>query len=79
MGEVVAAYAAYKQADADALLARWRARARLGRAVESEYDGGKGSTLKSIAAKLGVVDEQVFRYRRAYKEWTEKRPSDSLD
>lgn len=77
MGEVVAAYAAYKQADADALLARWRARATLGRAVENEHS--KGSTLKSIAARLGVVDEQVFRYRRAYRDWKKDRPNDPLD
>jgi hypothetical protein len=69
MPEVLEAHAAYKKADEDALAMRARARARLGLAVEKEYDGGKGSTLEAIAKKLGVVAEQVRRYRQAYRDW----------
>lgn len=77
MPEVVAAHAAYKQADADALLMRFRARARLGLAVEAEHQAG--TSLKKIAMKLGVVDEQVRRYRQAYKDWQRDHKDEPLD
>jgi hypothetical protein len=67
MPEVLEAHRAYKKADADALLMRARARAQLGLAVETEY--GRGTTLEDIARKLGVVGEQVRRYRQAYRDW----------
>ena len=67
MTEVVAAYRAYKQADADALLMRWRARARLGRTVAQKYEAG--AKLVDIAKELGVVTEQVRRYQQAYRDW----------
>lgn len=78
MPEVLAAHAAYKKADADALAMRARARAQLGLAVEKEYDGGKGSTLEDIGRRLGVVAEQVRRYRQAYRDWTRDHPGESL-
>lgn len=77
MGEVVAAHAAYKQADKDALLMRFRARAKLGLAVETEYRGG--TSLKRIAAKLRVGDEQVYRYRQAYRDWQRDHKNEPLD
>jgi hypothetical protein len=77
MPEVLAAHHAYKQADEDALLMRFRARARLGLAVVRELD--KGTTLTKIAKDLGVVDEQVRRYRQAYKDWLRDHDGESLD
>ena len=76
MPEVLEAHRAYKQADADALVMRWRARAKLGKAVVDEV--ANGSSLEEIARKLGVVAEQVRRYRQAYRDWLEKRPDESL-
>lgn len=69
MPRVLEAHRAYKQADVDALAMRARARAQLGRAVELEYDGGNGTSLEKIAKNLGVVAEQVRRYRQAYRDW----------
>lgn len=69
MPEVLEAHRAYKQTDLDALQMRWRARAILGRAVEQQ--NRKGSSLKAIAAELEVVEEQVRRYRQAYRDWLE--------
>lgn len=77
MPEVLAAHAAYKQADTDALAMRARARARLGLAVEAEYQ--RGTKLTDIAKKLRVVDEQVRRYRQAYHDWVKEHPGESLD
>lgn len=77
MPEVLEAHRAYKQADADALAMRFRARARLGRTVVEEV--AKGSSLKSIADELGVVDEQVRRYRSAYREWLRDHTDAELD
>jgi FixJ family two-component response regulator len=67
MPEVLKAHAAYKQADKDALAMRARARARLGLAVVRELDSG--ATQKQIAQNLDVVEEQVRRYRQAYRDW----------
>lgn len=69
MPRVLEAHRAYKQADIDALAMRRRARAQLGREVDQEYADGKGSTLEKIAENLGVVTEQVRRYRQAYRDW----------
>lgn len=77
MTEVLEAHRAYKQTDADALAMRFRARASLGRAVVQEFD--RGSSLTSIAAKLGVTDEQVRRYRQAYREWLRDHTDAELD
>ena len=78
MPEVLAAHRAYKQADADALAMRAKARARLGRAVAAELDK-PGSTQGKVAAKLGVVPEQVRRYRQAYRDWLKEHDAASLD
>ncbi len=67
MPEVLEARRAYKQAEKDALAMRARARALLGMAVQRELD--KGSTQDQVAASLGVVTEQVRRYRQAYRDW----------
>ena len=77
MPEVLEAHRAYKKTDADALLMRFRARATLGLAVVRELD--KGTTLTKIAENLGVVDEQVRRYRQAYRDWQRDHPAEPLD
>lgn len=77
MPEVLEAHRAYKKTDADALLMRFRARATLGLAVVTELD--KGTTLTKIAENLGVVDEQVRRYRQAYRDWLRDHPDEPLD
>lgn len=74
MPEVLEAQRAYKQADEDALLMRFRARARLGRAVAQER--AKGSTQPQIAETLDVVTEQVRRYEAAYREWLKEYDSE---
>lgn len=76
MAEVLEAHRAYKQADEDALAMRARARALLGLAVVNET--ARGSTLTAIAASLGVVDEQVRRYRQAYRDWLRDHPGELL-
>jgi DNA-binding NarL/FixJ family response regulator len=67
MPEVLEAQKVYKQADLDALAMRRRARALLGLAVVHELD--RGATQKQIAERLCVVEEQVRRYRQAYRDW----------
>lgn len=77
MPEVLEAFRAYKKGDEDALLMRFRFRARLGLAVVQELD--KGTTLADVARGLGVVDEQVRRYRQAYRDWLRDHPGEPLD
>jgi hypothetical protein len=76
MPEVLEAHRAYKKADADALVMRARARAYLGLSVEQEH--ARGTTLEEIAKKLGVVTEQVRRYRQAYRDWCRDHPGEPL-
>ena len=76
MPEVLEAHKAYKQADVDALAMRARARAQLGLAVERELEAG--TTQEGIARKLGVVAEQVRRYRQAYRDWLRDHPGEPL-
>lgn len=75
MPEVVKAHQAYKQAEAEAIALRARARARLGLAVIQELDSG--TTQEQIARRLGVVAEQVRRYRQGYRDWTRDHPGES--
>ena len=76
MAEVLVAHRAYKQADEDALAMRARARARLGLAVERELEGD--TTQEAVAKTLGVVAEQVRRYRQAYRDWLRDHPGEQL-
>ena len=77
MPEVLAARDAYKQADRDALEMRARARALLGLAVETELKK-PGQTQERIARSLGVVAEQIRRYRQAYRDWCRDHPNEQL-
>jgi hypothetical protein len=76
--EVLEAREAYKQAEADALLLRARARARLGRAVE-DANKQRGVSIEKIARELKVAAEQVRRYRDAYRNWDRDHPGVPLD
>lgn len=77
MPEVLEAQREYKKTDEQALLMRFRARARLGRAVVRQLDK-PGMTIVKVAAELHVVDEQVRRYRQAYWDWCKEHGEDSL-
>ncbi len=77
MPDVLDAYAAYKRADQDALLMRFRARARLGLAVKRER--ARGATERAIAEKLGVVTNQIGRYQQAYRDWLRDHPGEDLE
>lgn len=59
----------YRQSGTTARLMQRRERAALGRAVELEFDRGRGTSLTKIAARLGVAGVQVFRYREEYRDW----------
>lgn len=75
--ETADAHRAYKQADEDALLLRFRARAQLGLAVDREHRAG--AQIVDIAKRLNVVDEQVRRYRQAYRDWLRDHPDKPLE
>ena len=77
MAEVLAAHAAYKQADDDALELRARARARLGLAISLERSAG--TPQEAIARRLGRTREQVRRYQQAYRDWNRDHPGETLD
>lgn len=77
MPEVLEARKAYKQAEADALLLRARARAQLGRAVVDANQ--RGSSLEHIARQIGVATEQVRRYRDAFLNWDRDHRGVPLD
>lgn len=78
MPEVLEAQREYKETDKVALLMRFRARARLGRAVVLQLEK-PGMTIVKIAGEMDVVDEQVRRYRQAYRDWRKKYGDESLD
>lgn len=76
--EILEAHDAYRQAEADALLLRARARARLGRMID-QVNKERGVSLESMARDLGVAREQVVRYRETYRNWDRDHPGVPLD
>lgn len=74
MPEVMEAHAEYKRADEEALELRWRARARLGRAIVHERD--QGTPQEAIARRLERTREQVRRYEQAYRDWLKEYHSE---
>jgi hypothetical protein len=76
--EVVESHAAYKQAQADAILLRARARARVGRDIE-RANKQRGVTLEAIARDLGAGLNQVIRYRETYRNWDRDHPGVPID
>ena len=74
----VEAFAAYKQADLDALKMRFQARARLGAVIYRERTAKK-ATQDAVAAELGVVTAQVRRYEAAARQWKKEYPDEPLE
>ena len=78
MPEVLEAQRAYKQADADALKMRFRARATLGMVI-ARHRAAKKVGQKAVAAELGVVPEQVRRYEASFRQWKKEYPDEPLE
>lgn len=77
MTDVLEARRAYKQADDDAVLMKYRARAQLGLACNRAMEND-GATLRQLGDLLDVVPEQIRRYRQAYKDWQRDHPDEPL-
>ena len=77
MPELLEAQRQYQQTEKDVLLMRFRARARLGRAVVRQV--ADGDSLEDIGKNLGKTAEQARRYRQAYREWLRDHSEESLD
>ncbi len=76
MPELLEAQRQYQQNEVDVLLIRFRARARLGRAVAEQV--ARGDTLEDIGKSLGKTAEQARRYRQAYRDWLRDHPDEPL-
>ena len=74
MPDLVEAHDAYKHADEEALLMRFRARARLGSVVTRRFD--EGDSLEDMAKAVGRTSEQIRRYRQAYRDWRKEYQSE---
>jgi hypothetical protein len=77
MPDLLEAHREYKHADEEALLIRFRARARLGLVVVRRF--GEGDSLEDMGKALGKTAEQVRRYRQAYRDWLRDHPDEPLD
>ena len=77
MPDLLEAHRDYKRADEEALLIRFRARARLGLVVVRRFD--EGDSLEDMGKALGKTAEQVRRYRQAYRDWQRDHPGEPLD
>jgi len=77
MPDLLEAHSDYKHADEEALLIRFRARARLGLIVTRRFD--EGDSLEAMGKALGKTAEQVRRYRQAYRDWQRIHPDEPLD
>ena len=77
MPELLEAQRQYQQNEVDVLLMRFRARARLGRAVVEQV--ARGDSLEAIGKSLGKTAEQARRYRQAYNEWLRDHTEAELD
>ena len=77
MPDLLEGFRDYKHADEEALLIRFRARARLGRIVVRRFD--EGDSLEDMGKALGKTAEQVRRYRQAYRDWQRDHPGEPLD
>jgi ribosome-binding protein aMBF1 (putative translation factor) len=75
--EVASAYRAYKQADEEALLIRYRARATLGAVILRDRRRA-GMSQSEVADQLGVRTQQVIRYEAAYRAWLKEHPDEPL-
>ena len=77
MPELLEAQREYQQTEVDVLLMRFRARARLGRAVVQQV--AQGHSLEDIGKSLGKTAEQARRYRQAYRDWLRDHTEAELD
>ena len=77
MPDLLEAHREYKHADEEALLIRFRARARLGLVVTRRFD--EGDSLEAMGKALGKTAEQVRRYRQAYRDWLRDHPGEALE
>ena len=77
MPDLLEAHRDYKRADEEALLIRFRARARLSLIVTQRFD--EGDSLEDMGKALGKTAEQVRRYRQAYRDWQRDHPGEPLD
>jgi hypothetical protein len=77
MPDLLEAHREYKRADEEALLIRFRARARLGLIVTRRFD--EGDSLEDMGKALGKTAEQVRRYRQAYRDWLRDHPGEPLE
>ena len=77
MPDLLEAHRDYKHADEEALLIRFRARARLGLVVTRRFD--EGDSLEDMGKTLGKTAEQIRRYRQAYRDWLRDHPGESLE
>ncbi len=77
MPELLEAQREYVQMEKDVLLMRFRARARLGRAVVRQV--ADGDSLEDIGKNLGKTAEQARRYRQAYRDWLRDHSEAELD
>jgi hypothetical protein len=77
MPELLEAQREYQRTEKDVLLMRFRARARLGRAVVRQVD--QGNSLEDIGKNLGKTAEQARRYRQAYRDWLRDHDESELD
>ena len=77
MPDLLEAHRDYKRTDEEALLMRFRARARLGLVVVRRF--GEGDSLEDMGKALGKTAEQVRRYRQAYRDWQREHPDEPLD
>lgn len=77
MPDLLEAQREYQQTEVDVLLIRFRARARLGRAVVRQV--AQGDSLEDIGKNLGKTAEQARRYRQAYRDWLRDHTEAELD
>lgn len=77
MPDLLEAQREYQQTEVDVLLMRFRARARLGRAVVRQV--AQGDSLEAIGKNLGRTAEQARRYRQAYYDWLRDHTEAELD
>jgi DNA-binding transcriptional regulator YiaG len=75
MPEVLAARAAYKAAERQAIEIRRHARLRLGRAALEERKA-LDKTQQDVAKELGVGVEQVRRWETEWREWQRDHPGE---
>jgi hypothetical protein len=77
MPDLLEAQRQYQQNEVDVLLMRFRARARLGRAVARQV--AQGDSLEDIGKNLRKTAEQARRYRQAYRDWLRDHSEAELD